>query len=1757
MPSLRTKADCDPVSHHPSVGSPSFTPDEFGVGVVTIGYSFPGTASHFDRYLELLLDGVVWGFLYPQQISGTWTVDLNVSCRLSGSHTLEARATACGESDSKSASFNVNTKPTVSIATSGPADTGAIEIDVEYQFPNTGAPLQRHLQLFRDGLQMASTSAPSQTGTWHVTSNSNCEAEWRVVATSCTGETDEDSETAEQRKPTVSLALRKVGLDGNGKPIIEATVDYSLRNPNGVVDVVLESWIDADGQSYPGSLVAHFDIPGNPPSDRKIFTFTPPSLAQQVSLKATATTACGSTSQPASIDCMSCLDSSANPVYYSDGNMRLTDAESLPRVGGHMMTRTYNSDEQIVAMFGRGWTTLFDRRIVAQSNGVAVTTATGGVVHFANTGNGFVQTWPTARRELDRLVYDSGTGEYRYRPAGSTEVTTFRGSDGRIESIRDLAHPGGATMTYDTAGRPAAFTDDVTGIAWVFGYDGTSRQVSTVTVPGQTGLVWTYQYGTDGNLSTVLAPGSLTWRTYEYSGDRMTASRDALGHLIETHSYDANGFATDSTGDVDEIQSIEYGAAGSGPGVTITRVTYKTGAVAEYTLQAVGNAWRTVHVSGGCGSCGARDATYVYDSRGRTVRVQAADGYVTESVYSGDHLAYESRWLKPVGCDPQSDAGHCRMDVDALAVVTLEATSASVTLQYEHADSNWPDRVTAVERPSVRNLGQIRRDQTAYHAVTGAVVSSSVCGWDGGTSCTTRTTTTTMYQSAETAAFDPGGVFQAAWLSLAQPLYQVKSIDGPRTDVQDVTTFVYYPIDPGVPALLRGHVAATKNAAGHVTRYEDYDVFGNLKRSIDPNGVATETAFDLLGRPVSTIIKGVSGCDTTLDPICGTDITSSRAYYDAGPLKDEQRPEGEGVRYTYDDRGRVTVLSRGLYADPTGNERISTAYDPATGKKSAESLERLVTPNGFPPTWQTDKQESFTYDSLSRLSSITHADGTAIHYTYDPADRVATVRDENHGEANTTYKYDPAGRVSMVQQTLAGAPDGFITTNYSYDTDGNLKSVTDPNGNVTTYQYDDFGEMTQQTSPVTGVTSYVYDLGGNLTSFTDANQATTVRQYDTLGRPTSAVSTRGVASETVTWSYDDGSPFGIGRMGTMTDPFGTTAYQYTRTGRLASEQTEPVGGGALTLKLQYDKSGNRTLVKPQPGIAVVYTYDYAGRPLSATQTNGTQYVTSAEYAAFGPLKKLVFGNGTTQAMTYDSRYIMDTNTLSDGATTIAAYDYVHDAAGNITEIHDLVTPGYDRNFTYDGLNRLTGSTTGSELWRSSTYAYDAMGNMMSMSQGVENDEPEPMVRRGGLFTPRAESVLKMTTAFTYVPNGATTTSRIATVIEQGLERPVTYDDAGNELRSGLVRTYSPRNLLSTVVEESVEAQTPARLEYGYDGRGIRRLARGWGVNAPTPGEVYSTYSPELRLLVQTTALFGSGTTRSIVWFGDRPVGQATTVAIAQPAKASAFNETIGPNWTFADHLGTPLLLTNASHAVVWQAEYEPYGNIHEMRVGTRFDQPLRFPGQEVAMNLEGTEENYNIFRWYRSGWGRYTQADPIGLRGGANLFQYAGANPNVNSDRTGLCKCGLSTEPQYMVAGRAAPRVVSQGTLFTWDAIFLSDATHAPACCEVRQQVQWSWYTSSVHGPGEGLTPPMFHAPENRPNTWYEDRDMNDKRYGRRSGVHSSPQTWDHYSQDRYHGEDQPSGNAPGLQAIYRIIVVDVCNEEEIIFRSRTIRVDF
>jgi RHS repeat-associated protein len=395
--------------------------------------------------------------------------------------------------------------------------------------------------------------------------------------------------------------------------------------------------------------------------------------------------------------------------------------------------------------------------------------------------------------------------------------------------------------------------------------------------------------------------------------------------------------------------------------------------------------------------------------------------------------------------------------------------------------------------------------------------------------------------------------------------------------------------------------------------------------------------------------------------------------------------------------------------------------------------------------------------------------------------------------------------------------------------------------------------------------------------------------------------------------------------------------------------------------------------------------------VTATGTLGgnvTSYVTGASYLPFGPLASLTWGNGLVETRTFDARYQPATIELRAGAATLAHYGYAHDPAGNVTAMTDVGDPGYSRAFGYDDLGRLVTANSGEALWGAGGYVYDATGNLDSTMLGAS----------GRMFTYK----------------GATPFLGRVVEVDGDWSTPMSYDEAGNDTSGPLPvsvagvwhrRRYSPRNLLT---EREVETAycpplpppgslgkgsepwpggttlTKSTTTVSYDARGVRVVQR---TSGGLETEHHYFHTPELQPL---NLVAPNGRTADVIWFGGRPIADADALTVRM---------------TFTDHLGTPLLQTEWSGQVVWRAEYEPYGEVWTMRAGDPADQPLRFPGQMVTWTGWPGEESYNIFRWYRSGWGRYTQADPIGFRGGINLFGYVDQNPVRFVDPKGLAPC--------------------------------------------------------------------------------------------------------------------------------------------------------
>jgi len=185
---------------------------------------------------------------------------------------------------------------------------------------------------------------------------------------------------------------------------------------------------------------------------------------------------------------------------------------------------------------------------------------------------------------------------------------------------------------------------------------------------------------------------------------------------------------------------------------------------------------------------------------------------------------------------------------------------------------------------------------------------------------------------------------------------------------------------------------------------------------------------------------------------------------------------------------------------------------------------------------------------------------------------------------------------------------------------------------------------------------------------------------------------------------------------------------------------------------------------------------------------------------------------------------------------------------------------------------------------------------------------------------------------------------------------------------------------------------------------------------------------------------------------------------------------------------------------------------------------------------------------------RGVRSDGVVTRGnsGSGGSVGTGSGPVQRQDddtaRRGVLKSGPTYTPNgNITASNSGSR---KSAFFRLNAEFEHDPANGiyASCCEVRQYLKWVGNCYPDHA---GFRPRSSFADD----TWYEDRDSTDKRYGHRSGSHSDPQSFDEYvdasgTRDMangsiYRGSDSPGGPPSLLQDgtwYFRMDVIDVCN---------------
>ena len=143
------------------------------------------------------------------------------------------------------------------------------------------------------------------------------------------------------------------------------------------------------------------------------------------------------------------------------------------------------------------------------------------------------------------------------------------------------------------------------------------------------------------------------------------------------------------------------------------------------------------------------------------------------------------------------------------------------------------------------------------------------------------------------------------WKYKYNSLGQVLTIDGPRTDVADVTTYSYYPCSTGAKC---GQIYQIQNAAGQVTTVNTYNGNGQPLTITDPNGVITTLGYDPRYRLHTKQISAPN------EPTFSTENTTYD-YWPTGQLKKVTLSDLSFLTISYNAGHQLTALVPVLRTD--------------------------------------------------------------------------------------------------------------------------------------------------------------------------------------------------------------------------------------------------------------------------------------------------------------------------------------------------------------------------------------------------------------------------------------------------------------------------------------------------------------------------------------------------------------------------------------------------------------------------------------------------------------------------------------------------------------------------------------------------------------------------------------------------------------------------------------------------------------------------
>lgn len=821
-----------------------------------------------------------------------------------------------------------------------------------------------------------------------------------------------------------------------------------------------------------------------------------------------------------------------DPVNAATGNFiepetDLTYTESASTL---TFTRMYNALNPTPGVFGVGWSSPLDSRLILTDENATWVKDDGQHLVFPRAGAGWDRAhlhplWLTTenpsnlpialpqehshhtqlltiRDNTGALWVFSPTGAYLAHAATTGDAVTMHYSPQGL--ISRITHTRGRYLDIEYAGGHVAYIQGHEGSRVEYSYDDSGKLTGARTAAGTR----YYTYNPQGLISAVTAADGTVEVENLYDNQNRVRSQHYPHGLTRNYSYLSSG---------------------------VTLVTNQDGSHA--------NTWISDHHGRLVGMIDAHQnrQTMAYDTFNNRVSITERDGATTTRLFNQRGLL--TREVTPEGADIT-----CEYDQHD-RLTTLIVANGSV-ISYQYADTTGAERNPSVLVDALGGHTQLTWDEGLLMSMTGPTGVSVSCAYNAFgelISITNAAGDTTQCERDASgriiALITPLGLTTRFTYDAAGNLLSRTEPDGSTWNFTYLTGGRLHTVtDPtGASTTYEyntaGDIAQIVDPLGRVTAH-GFDTMGNLTSLTDPAGATWSLVYDQLmqntalidplgntwrreftvngdlaavidptGQRTTARTKRHSGIQEITDAF-GTHTTTFDAY--GRPVK-QTSADGSEEMYTYDAAGHVVEIldAEGHLTALTRDARGEiTSITSPEGRATTFTYDECGRPSTM--TDPTGVVTALEYDADSRVIARTSSAGAREEITYDRASRVVAQR-TNTGLAR--YGYDACGRL------IFAFDQQFGTRRFAYDAAGQLVCATNGLGGKTRYTYTLTGQVARMTAPNGAVTSYEYDAAGQLLATVDALGRRSTASYDAAGRVLARTSSDG---DQLTYTYDQG-----------------------------------------------------------------------------------------------------------------------------------------------------------------------------------------------------------------------------------------------------------------------------------------------------------------------------------------------------------------------------------------------------------------------------------------------------------------------------------------------------------------------------------------------------------------------------------------------------------------------------------------------------------